>query len=134
MDLSAETLRKGPVLDKAMSLSIEDSIKDKRPAEARTKLADWERQRPVAKLESDFLLWHARILGLDDDWKGALQELESSRKALEFSEEIEIRFWQARALYELGRKPEAREMWNSLAKDYPKHERAEACKLWASKS
>ncbi len=135
MDLSPETLRKGPVLDKAMSLSIEDLIKDKRPAEARTKLAEWERLRPVAKLESDFLLWRARILGLDGDWKGALQELESSRKARPNSpEEIEVRFWQARALYELGHNREAREIWNSLAKDYPKHERAEACKQWASKS
>src|ERR1035437_7657861 len=64
-DLSPESLRKGPVLDKAMSLSIEDFIKDKRPAEARTRLAEWEHQRPVAKMESDFLLWRARILGLD---------------------------------------------------------------------
>jgi len=135
MDLSPENLRKGPVVDKAMSLSIEDFVKDKRPNEARTKLAEWERQRPVAKLESDYLLWHARILALDADWTGALQELQSSLKARPNApEEIETRFWEARALYELGRKPEAREIWNNLAKDYPKHERAEACKQWASKS
>ena len=42
-------------------------------------------------------------------------------------------FWKAVALYELGSKEEARKIWNSLVKDYPKHELAEAAKSWAAK-
>jgi len=64
-----------------------------------------------------------------------LQDLETSLKIRPGApEEIDVRFWQGRALYELGRKDEAKEIWNSLIKDYPKHERAEAAKLWAEKS
>jgi TolA-binding protein len=63
-----------------------------------------------------------------------LQDLETSLKVRPGSpEEIDVHFWQARALYELGLKEEARKIWNALVKDYPKHERAEAAKLWAEK-
>jgi len=48
-------------------------------------------------------------------------------------EEIDVLFWQGRTLYELDHKQEARQIWNSLSKDYPKHERAEAAKLWLEK-
>ena len=71
---------------------------------------------------------------LAGEWSRALQDLETSLKVRPgAAEEIDVRFWQARALYELGRKEEAREIWNSLVKDYPKHERAEAARLWAAK-
>ena len=135
MDTGAEALRGGPTTDKAMALALESLIQDKRLNEARAKLADWERLRPVAKIDADFLLWQARVHALAGDWPAALTELDSALHARPNApEEIELSFWKARALYELGRKDDARTIWNRLIRDYPKHERAEACKQWAAKS
>jgi TolA-binding protein len=93
------------------------------------------RERPAAKIEGDQLLWRARVMFLAGEWNRALQDLETSLRIRPGSpEEIDVLFWQGRALYELGRKEEARKIWNSLMKDYPKHERAEAAKQWAEKS
>jgi TolA-binding protein len=126
--------RQGPVIDRAHSLAIEDFVKDQHLPEARAKLDEWERQRPMARLEGDQLLWRARVNFLAEDWARALQDLETSLKVRPGApEEIDARFWQGRALYELGRKDEARKIWQQLIKDYPKHERAEAAKLWAAK-
>ena len=128
------TARKAPVIDRAHSLAIEDLVNGKHLDEARAKLESWELQRPAARLEGDQLLWRARVNFLAGEWNRALQDLETSLKVRPGSpEEIDVRFWQARALFELGRKDEARAIWNSLVKDYPKHERAEAAKLWAAK-
>lgn len=130
-----EAERKAPVIDRSHSLAIEDLIRDKRLDEARAKLESWERQRPAARIEGDQLLWRARVMFLAGEWNRALQDLETSLKIRPGSpEEIDVLFWQGRALYELGRKDEARKIWNKLVKDYPKHERAEAAKLWAEKS
>ena len=124
-----------PVIDRAHSLAIEELIKENHLAEARAKLDAWERQRPMARLEADQLLWRARVMFLAGEWGWALLDLETSLKVRAGApEEIEVRFWQGRTLYELGRKDAAREVWNLLIKDYPKHERAEAAKLWAEKS
>ena len=126
--------RRAPVLDRAHSLAIEDLVNGNHLDEARAKLDEWERQHPAARLEGDQLYWRARVMFLAGEWKRALQDLETSLKVRPGSpEEIDVRFWQARALYELERKDEARKIWNSLVKDYPKHERAEAAKLWAAK-
>ena len=126
--------RKAPVIDRAHSLAIEDLVNGNHLDEARAKLDEWERQRPAAKIEGDQLLWRARVMFLAGEWSRALQDLETSLKVRPGSpEEIDVLFWQARALYELGKKEEARKIWNALVKDYPKHERAEAAKLWAEK-
>jgi tetratricopeptide (TPR) repeat protein len=127
--------RQAPVIDRAHSLAIEDLLKEHHLTEARAKLEVWERQRPAARMEGDQLLWRARVSFLAEDWGRSLQDLETSLKIRPGApEEIDVRFWQGRALYELGRKDEAKEIWNQLIKDYPKHERAETAKLWAEKS
>ena len=130
----AASERKAPVIDRSHSLAIEELVTGSHLDEARAKLDDWERQRPAARLEGDQLYWRARVLFLAGEWRRALLDLETSLKIRPGApEELDVRFWQARALYELGRKDEARKIWNSLAKDYPKHERAEAAALWAKK-
>jgi tetratricopeptide (TPR) repeat protein len=130
-----EADRKAPVIDRSHSLAIEDLVNDKHPDEARAKLDEWERQRPAARIEGDQLYWRARVMFLAGEWSRALQDLETSLRIRPGSpEEIDVRFWQGRALFELGRKEDARKIWNDLIKDYPKHERAEAAKLWAEKS
>jgi len=126
--------RKAPVIDRAHSLAIEELVNGNHLDEARAKLESWERQRPAARLEGDQLLWRARVMFLAGDWNRALQDLETSLKLRSGSpEEIDVRFWQARTLFELNRKEDARKIWNSLVQDYPKHERADAAKLWAAK-
>ena len=125
---------KAPVIDRSHSLAIEELVTGNHLDEARAKLDDWERQRPAARLEGDQLYWRARVLFLAGEWRRALLDLETSLKIRPGApEELDVRFWQARALYELGRKDEARKVWNTLVKDYPKHERAEAAALWAKK-
>jgi tetratricopeptide (TPR) repeat protein len=130
-----ESGRKAPVVDRSHSLAIENLIHHKHLAEARVKMIQWERQRPSAKIDSDQLYWRARVMFLADEWNRALQDLETSLRIRPGApEEIDVLFWQGRALYELGRKDEARTIWNTLMKDYPKHERAEAAKQWVEKS
>lgn len=129
-----ESARKAPVIDRARSLAIEQFLERGDPDEARAKLAEWERERPMAKIDGDQLLWRARVEFLAGDYRRSLQDLEGSLKVRPGApEEIEVRFWQGRALHELGRKDEAREIWQALVKDYPKHERAEAAKQWLEK-
>lgn len=129
-----ESERKAPVIDRSHSLAIEHLVNGKYLREARAKFDAWESLRPLAKLDGDQLLWRARVLILEEDWKRALQDLETLLKVRAGSpEQIEVLFWQGMALYELGRKDEARTVWNALRKDYPKHERAEAAKTWTEK-
>ncbi|KAB2642273.1 MAG: tetratricopeptide repeat protein [Verrucomicrobia bacterium] len=131
---SAAGAGKAPVIDRAYSLAIEDLINGNHLDEARAKLDAWELQRPTAKLDADQLLWRARVMFLAGEWQRALQDLQTCLKLRPGSpEEIDVRFWQARTLFELGRKDQARIIFNALVKDYPKHERAEAAKLWAAK-
>jgi tetratricopeptide (TPR) repeat protein len=125
---------KAPVIDRSHSLAIEDLVTGNHLDDARAKLDEWERQRPAAKIEGDQLLWRARVMFLAGEWHRALQDLETCLKIRPGApEEIDVLFWQARTLYELGRENEARKIWNSLVRDYPKHERAEAAKLWTAK-
>ena len=129
-----ENAGKAPVIDRSHSLAIEELVTGNHHEEARAKLNEWERLRPAAKIEGDQLYWRARVMFMEGDWKRALVDLETSLKVRPGSpEEIDARFWQGRTLYELDRKKEARQIWNSLIKDYPKHERAEAAKLWTEK-
>jgi tetratricopeptide (TPR) repeat protein len=130
----AKTDGRSPVIDRARSLAIEELVNGKHLDESLEKLAAWEIERPAAKIEGDQLLWRARVMFLAQDYARALQDIETSLKVRQGApEEIELRFWWGRALYEIGRKDDAREVWNLLVKDYPKHERAEAAKLWAEK-
>ena len=130
----AEAERKGPVIDRAASLAIEDLIQDKHLDEALARLDKWERQHPMARIEGDQLLWRARVMFLAEDWRRALVDLETSLKTRPGApEEIDTRFWLGRTLFELNRKDEARKIWQALIKDYPKHERAEAAKQWSAK-
>jgi tetratricopeptide (TPR) repeat protein len=125
---------RAPVIDRARSLAIEELVNGMHRDESLEKLHEWEIERPMAKIEGDQLVWRARVMFLAQDYARALQDIETSLKVRPGSpEEIELRFWRGRALYEIGRKDEAREVWNLLVKDYPKHERAEAAKLWAGK-
>lgn len=130
-----EDERKAPVIDRSHSLAIEDLVNDGHPDEALAKLDAWERLRPMARIDGDQLYWRARVLFLCGEFARALQDLETSLRIRPGSpEEIDVRFWQGRALFELGRKDEARAIWNQLIKDYPKHERADAAKSWTGKS
>jgi tetratricopeptide (TPR) repeat protein len=126
--------RKAPVLDKAAALAIESLLDNNRAAEARDKIADWEANRPLAKLESDFLYWQARVLAIQGDWQAALKELESSARVRPSSpEEIDVLFWKARALHESNRRDQAREAWQAIVRDYPNHELAQAAREWLAK-
>ncbi len=126
---------RGAVIDRSHSLAIEELVAGGHLDEARAKLDAWERQRPMAKMDGDQLMWRARVMFLAGDHGRALQDLETSLRVRPGSpEEIDVLFWQGRALYELGRKEEARRVWTSLVNDYPKHERAEEAKQWAQKS
>ena len=125
---------KAPVIDRSHSLAIEDLVNGSHLEEARAKLNDWERLRPAAKIEGDQLYWRARVMFMGGEWQRALVDLETCLKVRPGSpEEIDVLFWQGRTLYELDRKKDARKIWNSLIKDYPKHERAETAKLWTEK-
>lgn len=129
-----EDAGKAPVIDRAHSLALEDLVEGGHRDEARAKLNDWERLRPAAKIDGDQLYWRARVMFLEGEWQRALADLETSLKVRPGSpEEIDVRFWQGRTLYQLDRKPQARVIWNALIKDYPKHERAEAAKAWLEK-
>ena len=130
----ADASAKAPVIDRSHSLALAALVEGKFRDEARAKLAAWERMRPAAMIDGDLLYWRARVNFLDGDWKRALQDLETSLTIRPGSpEELDVRFWQGRALYELDRKDDARKLWKALATDYPKHERAEAAKSWAEK-
>ncbi len=126
--------RNALAIDHAHSLAIEELVTHHHLDDARAMIDEWERMRPAARLDGDQLLWRARVLCLAGQWQRALQDLETSLKIRAGSpERIDVVFWQARALYELGRKDEARKLWNTLVKDYPNHERAEAAAQWAKK-
>ena len=45
---------------------------------------------------------------------------------------IDADFYRAQALDGLGKKDDARKIWNEIATDYPKHELAAQCKALAS--
>ena len=129
-----ESAARAPVIDRAQSLAIEALVNGRHLEDARRKLESWETDRSAAKIEGDLLFWRARVMMLADDWKRALLDLETSLRIRPGAPgEIDTLFWKGRALYELGRKDEARKVWNALLKDYPKHERAEDAGTWLRK-
>ncbi|MCU0780917.1 MAG: tetratricopeptide repeat protein [Akkermansiaceae bacterium] len=127
--------RQAPVIDRSHALALEELIARGHLNPAREKLEAWERLRPAARLDGDQLLWRARVSFLAGEWQRALRDLETCLQIRPGApEEIEILFWQGRALHELGRHDQARQVWQDLLDRFPKHERAESARQWLQQS
>jgi tetratricopeptide (TPR) repeat protein len=117
--------KKLPAMDRAFSITITGLIDQGERKAAEAKLAEWEADHPLAKYESDFLLLRGRVLMLFGRWNEALQEIESFRTFQGDNPfQILADFYRAKALFELGKKDEAKKIWGEIAKNYPKHELA----------
>jgi tetratricopeptide (TPR) repeat protein len=88
----------------------------------------------MAKYDSDFLLLRGRVLMTFGRWNEALQEIESFRAMQPDSPyQIPADFHRAHALYELGRKDEARAIWQEIVTKYPKNELVTECQQWLNR-
>ncbi|HEY3897368.1 MAG TPA: tetratricopeptide repeat protein [Chthoniobacter sp.] len=126
--------RKFGAQDRGYSIAIADLISQGYRHEAEAKLTEWELDHPTAKFDSDFLLLRGRVLMEFGRWNEALQEIDSFRAMNPDSPyQIPADFYRARALYELGRKDEARRIWKEIATRYPKHDLAKKSAEWAAK-
>ena len=126
--------RKFGAQDRGYSIAITDLISQGYRHEAEAKLTEWELDHPTAKFDSDFLLLRGRVLMEFGRWNEALQEIDSFRAMNPDSPyQIPADFYRARALYELGRKEEARRIWKEIATRYPKHDLAKESADWAAK-
>ena len=126
--------RKNAAQDRANSITITDLIAQGYRHEAEEKLTAWELEHPMGKYESDFLLLRGRVLMEFGRWNEALQEIESFRQMNPDSPyQIPADFYRARALFELGKKDDAKKIWQDIAKKYPKHELAGDAEMWAKK-
>ena len=124
--------KKLPAQDRAFSIAVSEMLLDGQRIEAEDKLIEWEANHPMVKLDSDFLLLRGRTLMAGGRWREALAELDSMLQLQPDSAyQIDINFYRARALYELGQKPEARRIWTEIAKKYPRHEFAAQSSKWA---
>ncbi len=127
--------RRLPAEDQANSMTVRDLIEKNERQEADAKLTDWELAHPMTKFTSDFLLLRSRVLTLYGRWREALSELDAYAATHPDSPyQIEVDFYRARALRELGKKDEARKIWQDIVKNYPRSELAAPSKDWASKS
>ena len=114
--------RKLPAQDRAFAMTLEDLLSRDEVAAAELKLTEWEARHPMAKLDSDFLIWRGRVLLARDRWREALVEIESFEKLLpESPYQIDADYYRAQALFALGRPAEARTIWAGIAKQYPQH-------------
>ena len=121
-----------PAQERAYSISISTLLQKGRKAEASQKLTEWELRHPKTKLESDFLLLRGRLLAQQGRWTEGLMELDSFKKVQSGSPwVIDADYYRAGCLEGLGRKEEARTIWASITKDYPKHELAPSAALKA---
>lgn len=126
--------RKFGAQDGGYSIAITDLIAQGDRHDAEAKLTEWEIEHPMAKFESDFLLLRGRVAMEFGRWKEALQEIDSFREMNPDSPyQIPADFYRARALYELGKKDEARRIWKDIATKYPKHDLAKESAEWAAK-
>jgi tetratricopeptide (TPR) repeat protein len=117
--------RKFAAQDRSYSITIADLLAQDYRHEAEAKLAEWELEHPMAKFDSDFLLLRGRVLMEFGRWNEALTEIESFREMNPDSPfQIPADFYRAKALWELGKKDQARTIWTHIAKDFPKHELA----------
>ena len=123
--------RKNAAQDRSNSITIADLLDQGYRHEALAKLEEWELEHPMAKYDSDFLLLRGRVLMTFYRWNEALQEIESFRAMQPDSPyQIPADFYRARALYELGKKDEARAIWQDIVTKYPKNELVGECQQW----
>ena len=127
--------RRLPAEDQAYSLTIKDLIDHRNRQDADAKLTEWELAHPLAKFATDFLLLRSQMLTLYGRWREAGAELDAFAATHPDSPyQIDVDFYRARILYELGKKDEARKIWTSIVKDYPRSELAAPSKEWLSKA
>ena len=127
--------RRLPAEDQANSMTVQDLIDKNERQEAADRLTDWELAHPMAKFTTDYLLLRSRVLTLYGRWREALAELDAYASTHPDSPyQIEVDFYRARALREVGKKEEARKIWQTIVKDYPRSEYAAPARDWASKS
>ncbi len=114
--------RKLPAQDEAFALSVSEALANGEREEAQKRLEEWEISHPMAKLNTSFLVLRAQWLIQVGRWREALGELDSFRG---FNPEspylVDADFYRARALWELGNKDQARQIWAEIARQYPKH-------------
>lgn len=123
-----------PAQDRAYSITVRNLLQSETRDAAQSQLSQWEMKHPMAKFDSDFLLLRARALMLFGRWSEALAEIESYEKVQpEGPYQIDAEFFRGRLLYEQDHKEEARKIWSSLAKSYPKHPLAPQAVEWAKK-
>ena len=126
--------RKLPAQDRAFSMTLEDLLSRNEVVAAEQKLTEWEARHPMAKLDSDFLIWRGRVLLARGRPREALAEIESFEKLLpESPYQIDADYYRARALFALSRQAEARPIWAAIAKQYPQHPLAGSSLEWATK-
>ena len=126
--------RKLPAQDRAFSMTLEDLLRRDEVAAAEQKLTEWEARHPMAKLDSDFLIWRGRVLLARSRPREALAEIESFEKLLpESPYQIDADYYRAQALFALGRRAEARTIWAKIAKQYPQHPLANSSLLWSTR-
>jgi tetratricopeptide (TPR) repeat protein len=114
--------RKYAVQDRANSVAVLNLLERGFKVEAMEKLRAWEREHPMAKLQSDFLLLSGRVLMEKGRWMEALQEIDSFKLLNPDSPmQISADFYRAIALKGLGRRNEAVKIWSSIFTQYPKH-------------
>jgi tetratricopeptide (TPR) repeat protein len=114
--------RKYAAQDRANSVSVINLLENGYKVEAMEKLREWEREHPMAKLESDFLLLSSRVLMEKGRWMEALQEIDSYKLLNPDSPlQIPADYYRAHALKGLGRRTEAVQIWSNLATQYPRH-------------
>lgn len=117
--------RKFAAQDRAYAATVSSLISRGLRSDAETQLAFWEKEHPMAKLQSDFLLLRAQVLLLFGRASEALLEIDSF-KALNPDSPFQIPadFYRAKALAELGQRDAAVKIWSFIAARYPKHELA----------
>jgi tetratricopeptide (TPR) repeat protein len=117
--------RKFAAQDRAYAATVASLIARGLRSDAEVQLILWEREHPLAKLQSDFLLLRAQVLLMFGRASEALLEIDSF-KALnpESPFQIPADFHRACALAELGQKDAAVKIWSFIAARYPKHELA----------
>lgn len=114
--------RKYAAQDRAHSVAVVNLLENGYKVEAMQKLRVWEREHPMAKLQSDFLLLSGRVLMEKGRWMEALQEIESFKLLNPESPlQIPADFYRAQAIKGLGRREEAVRIWSAIATQYPKH-------------
>ena len=126
--------RKLPAQDQAYSITIKNLLDRNLRMEAADKLGEWELKHPMAKFDGDYLLLRGRMLNAFGRWNEALSDLDSFKKVQHDSPYvIDADFYRAQALDGLGKKDDARKIWNEIATDYPRHELAAQSKALAAK-